>query len=197
MCIPIPPIITHLAFALVLLCPVHQRHGHTCFRSMSRRHIPIVNTVLAQCPNPNPTLPCTRDPGRAAGGARGRAEYVFRFPAPAPVAPPILGFVDVSFGYPGGPTLFADLNFGLDMDSRFAIVGPNGMRPPPAPHRLVQRARWTSPARPPRRLSRSNSCDLSHSCEPFHGVFLWTQQGACSPERMAPPRTHTLRRRHW
>ena len=55
-----------------------------------------------------------------------RAEYQFRFPAPAPVAPPILGFVDVSFGYPGGPTLFTDLNFGLDMESRFAIVGPNG-----------------------------------------------------------------------
>lgn len=54
------------------------------------------------------------------------ADYVFRFPAPAPVAPPILGFVDVSFAYPGGPTLFADLNFGLDMESRFAIVGPNG-----------------------------------------------------------------------
>ena len=55
-----------------------------------------------------------------------RAEYQFRFPAPAPVAPPILGFVDVSFAYPGGPTLFTDLNFGLDMESRFAIVGPNG-----------------------------------------------------------------------
>ena len=54
------------------------------------------------------------------------AEYQFRFPAPAPVAPPILGFVDVSFAYPGGPTLFSDLNFGLDMESRFAIVGPNG-----------------------------------------------------------------------
>ena len=55
---------------------------------------------------------------------------MFRFPAPGAVAPPILGFVDVSFGYPGGPTLFSDLNFGLDMDSRFAIVGPNGTRPP-------------------------------------------------------------------
>ncbi len=52
--------------------------------------------------------------------------YVFRFPAPEAVAPPVLGFNDVSFGYPGGPLLFTGLNFGLDMESRFAIVGPNG-----------------------------------------------------------------------
>lgn len=49
-----------------------------------------------------------------------------RFPDPDPVAPPILAFNDVSFGYPGGPTLFHDLNFGIDMESRFAMVGPNG-----------------------------------------------------------------------
>lgn len=42
-------------------------------------------------------------------------EYVFTFPDPglAGVSPPILGFHDVSFNYPGGPTLFKDLNFGL------------------------------------------------------------------------------------
>ncbi|EFN50446.1 hypothetical protein CHLNCDRAFT_55886, partial [Chlorella variabilis] len=39
--------------------------------------------------------------------------YIFRFPTPPDVAsPPILGFTDVDFGYPGGPTLFRDLNFG-------------------------------------------------------------------------------------
>jgi len=42
------------------------------------------------------------------------------------VAPPILGFNNVRFGYPGGPELFRELNFGIDMDSRFAMVGPNG-----------------------------------------------------------------------
>ena len=56
-------------------------------------------------------------------------EYVFRFPEPDPVSPPILGFNDVDFNYPKGPTLFRDLNFGLDMESRLAIVGPNGMPP--------------------------------------------------------------------
>ncbi len=45
----------------------------------------------------------------------------------AAVSPPILSFTDVDFAYPGGPTLFRDLNFGLDLSSRFAIVGPNGI----------------------------------------------------------------------
>jgi ATP-binding cassette subfamily F protein 3 len=54
--------------------------------------------------------------------------YVFRFPTPPDVvSPPILSFTDVDFAYPGGPTLFRDLNFGLDLSSRFAIVGPNGI----------------------------------------------------------------------
>ncbi len=39
--------------------------------------------------------------------------YLFRFPTPPDLpAPPILGFTDVDFGYPGGPTLFHNLNFG-------------------------------------------------------------------------------------
>ncbi|KAJ6824568.1 ABC transporter F family member 3 [Iris pallida] len=34
---------------------------------------------------------------------------------------------DASFGYPGGPLLFKNLNFGIDLDSRIAMVGPNGI----------------------------------------------------------------------
>nr|CAB3503490.1 unnamed protein product [Digitaria exilis] len=34
---------------------------------------------------------------------------------------------DASFGYPGGPTLFKNLNFGIDLDSRISMVGPNGI----------------------------------------------------------------------
>jgi len=30
------------------------------------------------------------------------------------------GCSDASFGYPGGPTLFKNLNFGIDLDSRIA-----------------------------------------------------------------------------
>ena len=55
-------------------------------------------------------------------------EYVFTFPDPGPGAsPPIFGFHDVDFAYPGGPTLFKNLNFGIDLETRCAIVGPNGI----------------------------------------------------------------------
>ena len=54
--------------------------------------------------------------------------YVFNFPTPTDlVSPPVLGFTDVDFAYPGGPTLFRNLNFGIGLESRFAIVGPNGI----------------------------------------------------------------------
>ena len=43
----------------------------------------------------------------------------------------MVSFQDVSFGYPGGPTLFRNLDFGLDMESRLAIVGANGEPPSP------------------------------------------------------------------
>ena len=39
---------------------------------------------------------------------------------------PFLKFNDVSFHYPGRPLLYHDLNFGLDLKSRVALVGPNG-----------------------------------------------------------------------
>ena len=38
----------------------------------------------------------------------------------------IIKFADVTFGY-GNQVLFQDLDFGVDMDSRIAIVGPNGV----------------------------------------------------------------------
>lgn len=55
-------------------------------------------------------------------------DYKFEFPSPddRPGAP-IISFSDASFGYPGGPTLFRNLNFGIDLDSRVAMVGPNGI----------------------------------------------------------------------
>ena len=46
-------------------------------------------------------------------------------PPPPPTTHPT--HTDVYFGYPGGPVLFKNLNFGLDLESRFAIVGPNGI----------------------------------------------------------------------
>lgn len=56
-------------------------------------------------------------------------DYVvkFTFPNPPPLNPPILGIYGVTFGFVGQNQLFVDLDFGIDMSSRIAIVGPNGV----------------------------------------------------------------------
>ncbi|KAL6045368.1 ATP-binding cassette sub- F member 2, partial [Balamuthia mandrillaris] len=42
--------------------------------------------------------------------------------------PPVLQFQNVSFGYPGSnKLLYKNLEFGIDLDSRVALVGPNGV----------------------------------------------------------------------
>ncbi|XP_062515060.1 ATP-binding cassette sub-family F member 1-like [Corticium candelabrum] len=51
----------------------------------------------------------------------------FSFPKPEALSPPILGLYDVTFAYDGQPRLFKEVNFGIDMDSRIAVVGPNGV----------------------------------------------------------------------
>ncbi|CAF0782729.1 unnamed protein product [Adineta steineri] len=51
----------------------------------------------------------------------------FRFPSPPPLNPPVLGAYEVTFGYKDREPLFERLNFGIDMASRIAIVGPNGV----------------------------------------------------------------------
>jgi ATP-binding cassette subfamily F protein 2 len=38
-----------------------------------------------------------------------------------------LVFQSVSFAYPGCPYLYKNLDFGIDLDSRIALVGPNGV----------------------------------------------------------------------
>ncbi|XP_036902763.1 ATP-binding cassette sub-family F member 1 isoform X2 [Sturnira hondurensis] len=56
-------------------------------------------------------------------------EYIvrFTFPNPPPLSPPVLGLHGVTFGYEGQKPLFKNLDFGIDMDSRICIVGPNGV----------------------------------------------------------------------
>lgn len=52
----------------------------------------------------------------------------FRFPEPPPLQPPILGMYNVDFRYnETAPTLIKKCDFGVDMSSRVAIVGPNGV----------------------------------------------------------------------
>ena len=40
--------------------------------------------------------------------------------------PPVLQFADVAFGYSRDKVLYSDVDLGVDLDSRVAIVGPNG-----------------------------------------------------------------------
>ncbi|XP_073167222.1 ATP-binding cassette sub-family F member 1 isoform X3 [Lepidochelys kempii] len=51
----------------------------------------------------------------------------FTFPNPPSLSPPILGLHGVVFGYEGQQLLFKSLDFGIDMESRICIVGPNGV----------------------------------------------------------------------
>ncbi|XP_020502300.2 ATP-binding cassette sub-family F member 1 [Labrus bergylta] len=51
----------------------------------------------------------------------------FTFPNPPPLSPPILGLHSVDFCYDAQKPLFKNVDFGIDMDSRICIVGPNGV----------------------------------------------------------------------
>ncbi|XP_038672559.1 ATP-binding cassette sub-family F member 1 isoform X3 [Scyliorhinus canicula] len=51
----------------------------------------------------------------------------FTFPNPPPLSPPILGLHAVDFAYETQKPIFKNLDFGIDMDSRICIVGPNGV----------------------------------------------------------------------
>jgi len=48
------------------------------------------------------------------------------FPSASHLPPPCISVLDAAFGYTEERILYKDLNFGVDCDSRVAIVGPNG-----------------------------------------------------------------------
>lgn len=48
------------------------------------------------------------------------------FPSGSNLPPPCISVLDASFGYTSEKVLYRKLNFGVDMESRVAIVGPNG-----------------------------------------------------------------------
>jgi|EP00927_Polykrikos_kofoidii_P078449 ATP-binding cassette subfamily F protein 2 len=54
--------------------------------------------------------------------------YEYLFPESEKISPPVLAFHDVSFSYSGKKEdyLYKNLEFGVDLDSRVALVGPNG-----------------------------------------------------------------------
>lgn len=51
---------------------------------------------------------------------------IFDFPDPENLSIPIIQVKEVSFGYSPNKLLFRDLDFGIDLQSRVALVGPNG-----------------------------------------------------------------------
>jgi len=51
----------------------------------------------------------------------------FYFEDPAPVKGSVVAFVNAGFSYGDGKKLYENLNFGLHMESRVALVGPNGV----------------------------------------------------------------------
>lgn len=55
--------------------------------------------------------------------------FTFRFADVEKLPPPVLSFDDVTFSYSGNPKddLYKHLDLGVDMDSRTALVGPNGV----------------------------------------------------------------------
>ena len=55
--------------------------------------------------------------------------FTFRFAEVEKLPPPVLSLDDVTFSYSGNAkdNLYENLDFGVDMDSRTALVGPNGV----------------------------------------------------------------------
>ena len=55
--------------------------------------------------------------------------FTFRFADVEKLPPPVLSFDDVTFSYSGNApdNLYENVDFGVDMDSRTALVGPNGV----------------------------------------------------------------------
>merc|ERR1719158_2084069 len=55
-------------------------------------------------------------------------KYEFRFPDAEKLPPPVLAFDNMSFSYSGEKQdyLYTKTSFGIDLDSRIALVGPNG-----------------------------------------------------------------------
>jgi len=54
--------------------------------------------------------------------------FMFNFPESESLPPPVLAFDEMSFAYSGKKEdyLYKDVCFGIDLDSRIALVGPNG-----------------------------------------------------------------------
>lgn len=53
-------------------------------------------------------------------------EWDWSFPDAGQLPVPVLAIENVSFNYPGGKELYSKVDFGVDLQTRVALVGPNG-----------------------------------------------------------------------
>ena len=53
-------------------------------------------------------------------------EVEFDFPPVDELTVPVIQVKNASFGYANGPTLFHDVDGGIDLDSKIALIGANG-----------------------------------------------------------------------
>lgn len=52
--------------------------------------------------------------------------YDWSFPDAGELPVPVLQIENISFAYPTGPELYSQVDFGIDLQTRVALVGPNG-----------------------------------------------------------------------
>jgi ATP-binding cassette subfamily F protein 3 len=60
------------------------------------------------------------------GMGQGQESLFFRFPEPEGLTPPILRLDTVTFGYDSSSPILKNVSLDIGMDSKIAIVGPNG-----------------------------------------------------------------------
>ena len=74
---------------------------------------------------------------------------MMRFPDPGTIPPPVLQIQSVCFHYPGCEELYKDVDYGIDLDSRIALVGAS------APLSLLSRRGHTAGERERKRAEHT------------------------------------------
>lgn len=82
--------------------------------------------LARQAQSKEKTLAKMEDKGLTEKVAKERVLQLF-FDAPGYLPPPVVKFSEVCFGYDEKTELYSKLEFGVTLDSRIALVGPNGV----------------------------------------------------------------------
>jgi ATPase subunit of ABC transporter with duplicated ATPase domains len=85
-----------------------------------------MRTLAPPPPSLTPPFTLPQQPTTNDQQVQKEAAFNFTFPDPGSLPPPVLQIVNITFGYPGGEILYRNVDYGVDLDSRIALVGPNG-----------------------------------------------------------------------